>query len=827
MNNNINLILPSIQSFCRQGFMLPQQKQALKSLADAHGIDWSELEPYINAELKNAREATLDTLYKASKQPDAAICNEVKLYTQSRRQFPDVIKMGTLTLKLNKEVHAPAFVPIQGMRGLCVKHSSNEVGARNMLLNAAMRIMLSVRRSLTKITLIDPVNMGDDFLQISGLDRRLLTVIRDDAETINYLQKLVKDLSDFNFNEMGNKYEDLASYNRDHITNARPYELVIIPEFAKCLNKNTLPMLERIGKLASKAGVFFMLMIDEANLQAEPGLLNVFQKALCLVDISSEAPYIETSEVTKLFNNAYDFTPQTELEFNDKTIAEINHEFDPESWNIAVAQNSGLLSIDSICATLGTNASKGKKISVQLEREGDNVLVVSSNASNATKTIQKILSGIASAYRHEEISYMFFNCTFVGTTVNGQDVKCNVHTDKLHYLQGLLKNISEIVESRKLQFKDLDYVSFRNSSEEQTPRILCVVDGIEKILDSDDISAVESVMILDTLLSEAGRYGVHFILAGCPTFSFYKINIADNINYKMLSSMDEMETSQIGLFLSAEENNHIQVEGQSLLNSAKVGQNVLVIDLADDNDAWMKACDRLSENRSESQSINVIEDFADNYPTCYNETKVSDLPDSAFADSIPLGIVREFTAQYACLKRKDADTFVVGNDTDSIESILKSVYEAAKRTVGIDGMSVYDASNQYLIGIPGLSGVAPCSQLSSVPVATDGIVCLLNMDECDFNDSSEFDKLMDRAAKANAKVVMMSKTDLLAEGKIGLFQSRFREKIALVGAPDTFVSPFLLVANKTISSPQHACSALLETIANDYSTEINSLWLFK
>lgn len=826
MDSNINLILPSIQSFCRQGFLLPLQKQALYSMAEAHGIARDELEKYITVELKNARKATLEALYKASKQPDAAICDEVKLYTQSRRQFPDVVQLGSLTLKMNKNVHAPAFVPIQGMNGLCVKYSASHENARNILLNATIRIILSIRRSLAKITLVDPVNMGADFLQLSGLDRRLLTVLKEDNEVVSYFQKLVKDLSDFNFNEMGNRYEDLSSYNRDHISNARPYELIIVPDLPTCLNKNCLPLLERIIKLSNKLGVFFMFTVKVSDLKTNPTLLDVFQNNLCIVDLNNNVPAIETTEVTKLFNNAYDFSPRTELEFDNNTINEINHEFDPASWNIAKTDNSGLYSVESVVITLGNKTTNGKNVSVQLERQGDNMLVLSSDASLVDKNIQNIIGGIVNNYKHNEISYMFYNCPSINASVNGDDVNLNIHTDKWHYLQGMLRHLAEIIENRKQLFNGLDYTAYRNSNEGNMPRIICVINEIDKALDTDDISAVESIMILDTLLGVAGQYGVHFILAGSPTFSFFKINISEYVNYMLLSALSELETSQIGLFLNEEDIIQIRTKDQNFLYSPKLGQNV-VLESPSNDENWKKALEKLSISNGSISVPTNLEDFGDTYPPSYSEIKIPQISDSALEGVIPIGVIRGLSNSYAGLKQTGVNTFIVGNDTESSESILKSVYETQKRKGFSDGFYVYDAANTYLIGISGLPGVNPHSQLSTITAKPNGVICLLNMDEYDFYSSTEFDRLMDQAAQVNSKIIIFSKTDLLSEGKLGIFQNRFSEKIAIAGVPESFATPLLLASSTPISVPQCPYCALLETSLTNYSTDINGLWLYK
>ena len=52
--------------------------------------------------------------------------------------------------------------------------------ACNMIQNVAMRLLLSLPRSLGCVKIVDPASMGADYIGLSGIDGKLLKVIDDE-----------------------------------------------------------------------------------------------------------------------------------------------------------------------------------------------------------------------------------------------------------------------------------------------------------------------------------------------------------------------------------------------------------------------------------------------------------------------------------------------------------------------------------------------------------------------------------------------------------------------------------------------------------------------
>ena len=90
----IDLIMPIIQDKCKSGYLQPNERQTLSELAEQQGIDKAELEAVLTRELDKVRKEWLNNLFKAAKQPDAALSDKIMLFKQSGRyaenwQFED------------------------------------------------------------------------------------------------------------------------------------------------------------------------------------------------------------------------------------------------------------------------------------------------------------------------------------------------------------------------------------------------------------------------------------------------------------------------------------------------------------------------------------------------------------------------------------------------------------------------------------------------------------------------------------------------------------------------------------------------------------------
>lgn len=832
MDNKIDLIMSSIQQSCRAGYLLPKERQTLSDLAELHGIDKAELETVLTRELEKVRKGRLVDLYKVTKQPDAALSDNVAFFQQSRRQFPDILKLGTLKLKQNHNVSAPAFVPLKGMSGLCLIHNDQAEMACNIIQNVAMRLMLSIPRSLAHITVVDPSSMGADYIGLSGLDSKLLKRIVDDKQVLPFLQSLSREAASFNFNELGSTFADIAEYNRTNRSKAHAYQLVVLSDFQNINDKNILAEIKKISKLATKTGIFFLFALDVQQLASTPEQLDIFKArqeenpTLCVIDTIKKEVHAESTDEEAFFNNAFDFELDDELMFTADTILQLNHEFAPSKYKLGGNNNDGGdYCIEALNVVTGKMVGKEKEYMIALQQGHDNILCTSQDERKLESMAIGMLRGLATTYKRSEINYIFYNCGFLPENLVATNVVANIHADKMGYLQSLLKYVEQAAETRKVQFQDANassYESYRNLVESPMPRLVLMIGDIDKILDSESMGAVESVMLLDQLLNEAGQYGIHFILMGKPTANLFKLNLAEYVRFKLFGSLDEEEIMQIGI--SATEDNllHQNQPNGSLIYDGSNDVSVK-IELADKNDEALK--DALNAFVAEELPISqpkVFVDLNDTYPQSYRSINSETIAEACITNDIPIGFLRGFATEFATLGHKNV--IIVGDDPEGEESILQSIYFSLKRSGKLSELSICDVTGCHPMGIPGMAGVK-ISNIDSLTVNEGSVICILNSDSLTSESVQSLDNIVDDAHVNHAQIVLFAKNDFDVNN-MGLSGHSFNTRIALCNAPDGFLSPLHFLSNDELRMPSAPLQALCEQTDAEGGMNIKAMWLF-
>ena len=830
MNKKIDLIMSSVQQFCREGYLLPKERNTLYDLAELHGIDKAELESVLAEELDKVRKGRLDNLYKAAKQPDAALSNNVEMFQQSRRQFPDVLKLGTLNLKLNKDVKAPAFVPIKGMAGICVVHDDDAEMACNIIQNVVMRLLLSIPRSLAQVSIVDSSSMGSDYIGLSGIDSHLLKVIDDDKQVLPFLQTISKESASFNFKGLGSTFSDIAEYNRVNRSKARPYQLIILSDFQNITDKNILAEIKKINKLASKTGVFFLFSVDAQSYENQTDLFDVFKARqeerpnICVIDTVKKALVADDSDEVTFFNKAFDFDIDQELLFNADTIQQLNHEYDPNTYPLEHhGVDQGDYSIESLSIVAGKVTGKEKTYSVSLQQLHDNIIVVSQDNDKLETIAKGMIQSMTSGYRQSEVSYLFYNCNFIPENVADANIIGNIHVSKLGYIQTLLTHLEQVKDERERLFREANvstYEAYRNMAEAPMPRIVCFVGSVDTLLDSENMNAVESVMLLDKMLNEAGQYGIHFLLLGQPSANMFKLNLTDNVRFKMFGSLTEDEIMRIGIFANEDEQNHQSQKGGCILYDAKQASSVKLDVLTIDNTKWDDTLKAFSDKREELAQPKVFEDVDDTYPTSYNGINANTISEDCLTDDIPIGIPREFATQFSTFG--NGNVMIVGDDADGEKSILSSVIATLKRTNRLSSLCVFDALG---VSYPELSGIEIQSNIDHLPLVENGIICLLHMEAYDTLYINKVYTLIEEAEKMHIQVLLFAKNDICADG-LGLTNASFSTKIALCNAPEGYISPVYFYTNDELSLPMVSMQAVSEQPNSEGGVDVKAMWLF-
>jgi hypothetical protein len=832
MNKQIDIIKPHVRHFCKDGYLDDSQRKTLYDLSDQYQIPRKDVDKLVTEELKQAQNKHLECIYTASGQPDAALHEAPDLFTESKRQFPEMLNVGKLCLSMNDEVEAPAFIPIKGSSGIMLLHKNlNEDNINNFLQNITVRLILSLPRNLVKITLIDPVNMGGSFINLSGLDNHFLDII-DDEKTIHpFLQNCRKDMASFSFKELGSNYSDINAYNKANRSKARLYHVILCSDLSDYFDDNANKELIQVFKLANRAGLFFLSAAKSNSIKNKEIYAAI--KENTIVINQNDAVYEVLSKVNlTLFNKAYVFSPKFDCVFDSNIILKINNEYDSQKYPL----EKTTYTMNEMKLFFGKD-KKENEICIIPAQQNDNMLLISEQRSNIETMLKCLFIKLSDTYNTDELKIIVSNSDVLPENSDFPVIHCNVRSNKYHYIYGVLKKAEQIITQRKTLFQKegiADYQTYLEQKKDKLPKWLFVIDNIEKILDSDNLHAIEIPQILDTVLSDSVKYGIYILVAGTPTYNLLKLNLSGDFNYKLfVESKAETIESVTANTVSEDNLKHVEQSLQGIvLKESSSTVTRFFVTLYDNNEIEKKVRALVSDISKKTLSQPpVFVDDSDEYPELYRQINLKQI--ALRENHFVVGISRFFADSFYALPfekdEKVSKLLIMGDAKSDLKILTHSLDIAREKQLENVELKVFDIA---------LANISLREQLSSFAQRTNfvdgtvkGFVCLLNMDEYDYSDSEEQQFIKDFIANADnegiyllfhAKNDSVFQTDHLGE----ITRTCFEHKIALKDAPDDFISPILYFKNADfIHAPQEAFEIIYEGTDDVSGFGIDNVWL--
>jgi hypothetical protein len=837
-NERIDIIKPHVRHFCKEGYLSEDKKKTLYDLSDQYKISQREVDALVQEEIKQVKLRQIEDIYKDSGQPDAALHDIPDLFMESKRQFPDMLNIGTLRLSLNDSVETPAFIPLKGRCGISIVYQDmGEDAINNLLQNIAVRLILSLPRGLAKLSLIDPANMGGSFINLSGLDKYFISVIDDEKMILPFLQNCNRDMASFNFNELGSKYPDVNAYNKANRSKARPYQIVLCSSLTEGFDENTFKELEKALRLANKTGLCFLVAAKSDKISSKR--IALLEKHTTLITQNDERRYEVSSSTVNLdlFNKAYTLYPNFDSIFDSDVILKINNEYDAQKYPLekTLPKSDFIRDMELVFA----KDERGVETSIALSQKNDNILLISEQKTCITDIIRSLVVKLSDSCGEDSVRIVLVNSDALLENSAFPILECNVHSGREHYVYGVLKSLQQIIEQRKSLFTKegiTDYVSYMECRNDKLSRLLYVFDNINDVLDSDNLMAGEIVQMLDAVLTDSVKYGVHIIASGIPTNNLLKLNLNEDFNYKIFVSIQaetvELVTSNL---ISEEDLKYAEESLQGVVlkeSSSMVSRFSATLYANNELERKIKSSVTGYSGQTFSKPLSFI-DNTDDYPDPYLQIELRRI--AQVKDRYVIGISRFYSDSFYSLPfSKDvtpANLLVMGDDSRALDSLVKALDFAREQQYKYSNMTVCDMSAKDGMINEVLEDFV--EQASHNDTVVKGIVCLLNMDALDYSDTEMRQYLKDFVANTAGKGIYLlfhAKNDsVFQSGNLGeITRSCFKHKIALRDAPESLISPITYLRNADfIHAHQEALEIVYEGPDNVSGFGIDNVWLFK
>ncbi len=407
------------------------------------------------------------------------------------------------------------------------KHRNQAI---SLLQNSVLRVLTAIPPGKAKLTLIDPVGLGQSFAHVLHLADYEESQLLDRAWTEprhieTQLARLTEHMETVIQKYLRNEFQTIDEYNEQAGEIAEPYRFLVIADLPNNFSENASKRLSSIITSGARCGVYVIIHqdtslplpagIDDDTLRRIPLRFLEHNAAFSIDDDVlrnlplhlEEPPSEETSTMlVKKIGEAADKTHRVEVPFSVIAPQE------SEQWSRSTK--------DKIAIPLGRSGAT-KLQNLTLGRgTAQHALIAGKTGSGKSTLLHVLITNLALWYSPDEVEFYLVDFK------KGVEFK-SYATQKLPHARvvavesdrefgvSVLQKIDEELKRRGELFRDIgvqDIAGFRDKSTDSMPRILLIIDEFQEFFVDDDRVAQEANLLLDRLVRQGRAFGIHAIM---------------------------------------------------------------------------------------------------------------------------------------------------------------------------------------------------------------------------------------------------------------------------------------------------------------------------
>lgn len=455
-------------------------------------------------------------------QPPAAV-GDILYDPDSTRFLPDLIKIGEL--KCDGLDKIPALLPLSNYNGICYLYNNDiqKETANKSIQVLAYRLILSIPKRLSRVLIIDNEKNGMSFSTLFGFDKNIICpdVLDDEHKIQEGINNIKATIPQILSKYLQSKFEDLAEYNRKTKNSNQAFQILLIANFPKGFNKESLESLTKIIENGRRAGIYVLMSFgDKINSSFEFNK-NGFKKIMPIINLESnsvlnipgteifselfyiakyddELPY-ETEKIKNLVNN----------EINKSDIIEL----DLESSNTEMWRKDASKGIE---VPIGLNQS-GEILNFILGHDSnvEHALIGGGTGSGKTILLHNLIINGAHFYRPESLQFLLLDYKQGTEFVIYKDlphIKILSIESEVQYGISVLEFLEEEIKNRGVLFKEFSagkLEEYIRASGNVIPRYLLIIDEFQVLLKDNP----RATTLLESISRIGRSFGVNIILS--------------------------------------------------------------------------------------------------------------------------------------------------------------------------------------------------------------------------------------------------------------------------------------------------------------------------
>lgn len=463
--------------------------------------------------------------------------------------FPRTVRAGTIHLDLQKIAPAPGkdprfVLPCERVLTLPVVLSYARWGSvflsagpdtrsegLQLLFNLTLRTLTSFPPGKAKLTILDPVGLGQNFsalMHLADYDESLVGgriwaesthIERRLAELTEHLEKVIQKY-------LRGRYNSIGDYNREAGDLAEAYQFLVIADFPTGFSELALDRLASVIASGVRCGVYTLILhdgkqklpdvIDRAHLR-QNGLVVAERNGRLAIDDDAVKDVLFAGEHPPELQEATALLHSIGKQCEDAKRVEVPFEMimPPEGEQWSASSEAG------IRVPIGrTGADRSQYLDVG-QGTAQHVLVSGKTGSGKSTLFHVLITNVGLWFSPREVEFFLIDFKkgvefkrFATTHLPHARVIA-IESDR-EFGVSVLERIDREFAYRADLFRERgvqDLAGHRQSgSDEHLPRILLIIDEFQEFFTEDDAVAQQAALLLDRIVRQGRAFGVHVIL---------------------------------------------------------------------------------------------------------------------------------------------------------------------------------------------------------------------------------------------------------------------------------------------------------------------------
>ncbi len=426
----------------------------------------------------------------------------------------------------------PAVVPFPDKSSLLFKAQGNGRRVAVETMQAVMlRLLVTVPPGKLRMTIIDPVGLGENFAAFMHLaDYNEALIVSRIWTDPRHIEQRLTDISEHMENViqkyLRNEFESIEQYNRQAGEIAEPYRFLVIANFPANFSEAAQRRLVSIAASGARCGVSILMMVDtQLPLATGASLADIEQHATTLV--WNQGQFAWKQKPFDAFALTLDGAPQpTQV----TEMLQLAGQYAVDAGRVEVpfeviAPAPEELWTGSTRSGIDVPLGRAGATRLQYMRLGQgtsqHVLVAGKTGSGKSTLLHALITNLCLRYNPDEIELYLIDFkqgvefkTYATHHLPHARVVA-IESDR-EFGTSVLARLDAELRSRAEAFRALgvqDLAGFRDADKSRPmPRILMIVDEFQEFFVEDDKIAQDAGLLLDRLVRQGRAFGIHVLL---------------------------------------------------------------------------------------------------------------------------------------------------------------------------------------------------------------------------------------------------------------------------------------------------------------------------